>query len=210
MPQLIDRFMASQLRQPHGWFGSLVVARVMNRMNRQIMETTLDLLDLQPEHHVLEIGFGGGFALKQLASRLTQGVVEGVDFSPEIVRRAERNFRQAIARGLVKVQVGDVVCLPFPAAAFDRVFTINTIYFWSDSSKGMAEIYRVLKPGGVAAIGIRSADKMRQHSVTNYNFRLFSGTEVAELMQRGGFHDVRVDHHDQGHWYDQVIVLGSR
>ncbi len=210
MPKFIDRFMASQLRQPHGWFGSLVIARGMNRINRQIMEATLDLLDLQRNHHVLEIGFGGGLAVKELARRLNAGVVEGIDSSPDIVAAAKHRFAREIRECRVKVHLGDVVRLPFAEATFDRVFTINTIYFWSDVPKGISEIYRVLKPGGIAAIGIRSADKMRQHSVTNYNFRLFSGTEVAELMQCGGFHNVRIDHRDQEHWYDQVIVLGSR
>ena len=54
----MQRFIASQLRQPHGWFGSLVASRVMNRVNRQIIHATIAMLEILPEHHVLEIGFG--------------------------------------------------------------------------------------------------------------------------------------------------------
>src|SRR5690349_6982045 len=210
MPEFMNRILASQLRQPHGWFGSLVVSRVMNRVNRKITVSTLDLLDLQAHHHVLEIGFGGGVGLAELLARVTQGTVSGVDISDVALGKAQRRFRRDIAQGRLCLQPGDVCQLPFPDQAFDRVFTINTIYFWAEPAKGMAEIYRVLKPGGRAAVSIRSAEKMRQHAVTKYNFQLFSADDVAALMRQAGFENIRVDHNDQEHWYDQVIVVGTR
>jgi ubiquinone/menaquinone biosynthesis C-methylase UbiE len=206
----VKRFMASQLRMPTGWFGSLVVSRMMNRVNRQIIDATLALLELSPENHVLEIGFGGGSALAGLAKRLPRGLVSGVDPSPDLVRQAERRFRREIAEGRVRVQLGDVSHLPFPDAAFDRVFTINTIFFWPDALQGLGEIRRVLKDGGLAAVSLRSKEKMQKYAVTKYDFQLFSKDEVADLMRQAGFRNVRVDHRDQDKWYDQVIVVGTR
>lgn len=43
----------------------------------------------------------------------------------------------------IQVQLGDVSHLPFPETTFDRVFTINTIYFWPDALQGLTEIHRV-------------------------------------------------------------------
>jgi ubiquinone/menaquinone biosynthesis C-methylase UbiE len=206
----MQRFMASQLRQPSGWFGSYVLSRMMNRINRAIVDRTLDLLDLAPESNVLEIGFGGGIALSLLAKRLSQGMVSGVDFSADMVQRAERRFRREIDQGRVRVQLGNISQLPFPDATFDRVFTINTVYFWPDTLQGLSELRRVLKNGGRAAVSIRSKDKMGKHAVTKYDFRLFSGDELADLMRQAGFRDVRVDHRDQDKWADQVVVLGDR
>jgi ubiquinone/menaquinone biosynthesis C-methylase UbiE len=206
----VKRFMASQLRKPTGWFGSLVVSRMMNRVNRQIIEGTLALLELRPQDHVLEIGFGGGSALLGLSKRFRSGVVSGIDISPDLVRQAESRFRPEIAEGRVRVQIGDISHLPFPAAAFDRVFTINTIYFWPDTLQGLGEIRRVLKDGGLAAVSLRSKEKMQRYAVTNYDFQLFSKDEVADLMRQVGFRNVRVDHRDQNNWYDQVIVVGTR
>ncbi len=206
----MQRFMAAQLRQPSGWFGSHVLSRMMNRINRAIVDRTLDLLELSPESNVLEIGFGGGITLSLLAKRLSRGVVSGVDFSADMVQRAERRFRREIDQGRVRVQLGDISQLPFPDATFDRVFTINTVYFWPDTLQGLGEIRRVLKSGGRAAVSIRSKDKMGKHAVTKYDFRLFSGDELADLMRQAGFLDVRVDHRDQDKWADQVVVLGDR
>jgi ubiquinone/menaquinone biosynthesis C-methylase UbiE len=158
----------------------------------------------------LEIGFGGGSALSRLVKCASSGIIAGVDISPEMVRRAERKFGSEILVGRLQVQVGDVSKLPFGAGAFDRVFTINTIYFWPSALEGLSEIYRVLRHDGRAAISIRSKDKMEKQSVTKYGFRLFSADEVAGLMRQAGFRDIRVDHRDQDKWYDQVVVVGSR
>jgi ubiquinone/menaquinone biosynthesis C-methylase UbiE len=206
----MQRFIAAQFRKPNGWFGSLLFGRFMNRVNRKVIDATLALLELRPDHHVLEIGFGGGSALAQVTEGVSTGVVAGVDFSPDMVRQAERRFRRPIAEGRMRVQLGDVSRLPFPEASFDRVFTINTIYFWPDALQGMSEIRRVLKNGGRAAVALRSKEKMEKYAVTKYDFRLFSPEEVADLMRQAGFRDVQIDHRDRDHWYDQAIVLGTR
>ncbi len=202
--------MAAQLRKPSGWFGSLVLSRIMNRVNRGVIDSTIDLLRVSPDHQVLEIGFGGGSALVQLAKRLTSGSVTGVDSSADMVLQAERKFRRDIAAGRVQVQAGDVSQLPFADSSFDRVFTINTIYFWPDALQGLSEIRRVLKPGGIAAVSLRSKQKMKKHRVTQYGFRLFSPEDVTALIRQAGFHDVMLEHRNQDHWYDDVIVLGTK
>ena len=206
----LQRFMAAQLRRPKGWFGEFVMSRFLNRVNGQIIDRTLTLLDARAEHSVLEIGFGGGSALCRLAKEAGSGVVTGVDISPEMIRQAERRFRHQIETGRLRVQLGDVTHLPFGDGVFDRVFTINTIYFWPDALQGLGEIYRVLKQDGLAAISIRSKEKMKEHAVTKYDFCLFSADDVARLMGQAGFREIRVDHRDKDKWYDQVIVVGSR
>jgi arsenite methyltransferase len=206
----MQRFMAAQFRKPNGWFGSLIFGRFMNRVNAKIIDATIALLEIAPEHQVLEIGFGGGSALARVAKAVSAGVVSGVDFAPEMVRGAEGRFRRLIAQGRMGVQLGSVSKLPFPEEAFDRVFTINTIYFWPDAVEGLGEIHRVLKRGGRAAISIRSKEKMEKYAVTRYDFCLFSPDGLVGLMRQAGFRDVRVDHRDRDHWYDQVIVLGTR
>ncbi len=204
------QFLASQLRQPRGWFGSLVMSRLLNRGNAKLVDTTLALLEIRPEHHVLEIGFGGGYALSRLTRSAGSRLIVGVELSPEMLRGAERRFRRAIAAGRLHVQLADVAGLPFPPASFDRVFTINTIYFWPDPLRGLGEMYRVLQQDGLAAVSIRSKEKMERHAVSKYGFRLFSADDVADLMRQAGFQNVRVDHRDRDKWTDQVVTLGSR
>lgn len=196
------------MRKPSGWFGSVVLSRLLNRMNKAVVEATLSRLAFEPDDDILEIGFGGGAALEIVSKRLTAGVVTGLDFSPEMVREAERRFRQEIASGRLRVQLGDIAALPFASANFDRVFTINTIYFWPDTVQGLREIRRVLKPGGLAVIALRSRENMERVSFTQHGFRLFAPSEVPPLMQQAGFTDVKVTHERQGTRIDEVLASG--
>jgi len=200
--------MAAQMRKPSGWFGSVLLRRLLNRMNMAIVESTLSRIELESHHHVLEIGFGGGAALALVSKHLTTGVVTGVDFSPEMVREAERRFRHEIANGRLRVQLADIAALPFASATFDRVFTINTIYFWPNTLQGLGEIRRVLKPGGLAVIALRSRENMERVSFTQHGFRLFSPPEVLPIMQQAGFTSVKLTHERQGTRFDEVLVSG--
>jgi ubiquinone/menaquinone biosynthesis C-methylase UbiE len=200
--------MAAQMRKPSGWFGSVFLPRLLNRMNMALVESTLSRIELEPHHHVLEIGFGGGAALALVSKHLTTGVVTGVDFSSEMVREAERHFRLEIANGRLRVQLGDIAALPFASATFDRVFTINTIYFWPNTLEGLEEIRRVLKPGGLAVIALRSRENMERVSFTQHGFRLFSPPEVPPIMQQAGFTRVKLTHERQGTRFDEVLVSG--
>lgn len=200
--------MAAQMRKPSGWFGSVILRRLLNRMNMAIVESTISRLALEPLHHILEIGFGGGAALELVANRLTTGVVTGVDFSPEMVQATERRLRHQIASGRLRVQLGDIAALPFPSATFDRAFTINTIYFWADTVQGFREIRRVLKPGGLAVIALRSRENMERVSFTQHGFRLFSPPEVPPFMQQAGFTNVKLTHERQGTRIDELLVSG--
>src|ERR1700757_5215180 len=137
--------MASQLRRPSGWFGSQVLTRVLDLANARITDTAIELLQIQPEHHVLEIGFGGGHGLAKLAQLAHNGKIWGVDFSEDVIRQARRRFRRQIAKGRLIVERGDVPRLSYDGESFDRVLTVNTIYFWPDTLQGLREIRRVLK-----------------------------------------------------------------
>ncbi len=205
----LRRFMANQLRKPSGWFGSLVISRGMNRGNRRITERALELLEIRPGDQVLEIGFGGGFGLRAVLQRLATGAITGIDLSPDMVRSAERRFRREICNGRMGVQIGDIARLPYPDAAFDRVFSINTIYFWPDTTEGFRQIQRVLKKGGRAAIGLRSREKMQWSGFDREGYRLFAPQEVLEFMQTTGFCGLRLDHRYQDRAYDDVVVVGT-
>ena len=66
--------------------------------------------------------------------------------------RARRHFgdRHLSLNGLVS----DVRALPFPAASFDVVYSMGTIEHFAESDTALQEIFRVLRPGGVAIIGV--------------------------------------------------------
>ena len=133
-----------------------IVGRVLGeKMVRQhVPETdwTIALLDLKPEDQILELGFGAGRAIELVAAQANNGHVSGIDISQAMVRAASRRNARAIKAGHVALQQGDVITLPFADNQFDKVFSIQTFYFWSDISCVLNETFRVLKPGAMLVV----------------------------------------------------------
>jgi SAM-dependent methyltransferase len=147
------RSIREQFGNPTGWLGDLV-GRVMATSNASRSGWVLSLLGLEPEHHVLEVGFGPGVDIERTAAIVTDGMVAGVDHSPTMLRMASERNAPAVAEGRVHLEIASAARLPFDAGSFDRVFSINCVQFWPDLASGIGEARRVLRPGGRLAIAI--------------------------------------------------------
>jgi SAM-dependent methyltransferase len=183
-------FIARQSSCPSGWLGR-VIARIMARETTVENTRALKLLDPRPEDVVLEIGFGHGRVIAELASRCPQGRVWGLDSSPTMVQMATRLNQAAVDRGLVQLDVGDSRALPYASATFDCVLTVHTIYFWSQPLDHLRQILRVLKPGGKLVVGFKpDSERFRSaFPVSIYTFR--SQKQIRELLFAAGFEHIQ-------------------
>ncbi|MDQ3030900.1 MAG: class I SAM-dependent methyltransferase [Myxococcota bacterium] len=189
----LSRFIAAQLGRPSGLFGRVVMTRVLDYGNAEMIDACIAALELRRDDTYLDVGFGGGGALERAARRVDDGHVYGVDFSPDVVVAGQRRFRREIAAGRMTLLTADIGELPLRDALVSAVSTINTIYFWPDPATAARSIRRVLSPGGRLAIGFTGADKMRQWSeISQHGFRLWTGEQVRELLEGAGFDAVEV------------------
>ena len=109
----------------------------------------------------------------------------------------------------IRVRWGNVVKLPFAARTFDKVFTINTIYYWPDLPAGLREITRVLKPGGRLMVGFRSPASLRLVTLAWDNFKRYEPQEVAAAMRNVGFRLLRVEHPTLSQTPDDLVLMGE-
>ena len=202
---MLSRWLGRQLRQPSG-LGGWLIARIMNRSNAAMNQRAIELLDVQPTHAVLEVGFGGGLALAPLLARAQSGRVTGVDPSDDMLAAAAAHHRAAIASGRLRLERAGVEALPHGNGEFDRVLSVNTLYFWPDPARGFAEIRRVLRPGGKLVLGYRPAARMRTLGFTRHGFRLYEDDEVLRLLGGAGFEMLATETGRQGLGHVNVVA----
>ena len=104
-------------------------------------------LGLPVHGRVLEIGCGRGVALPVLARLLRPARLVGLD--PEVAFLEEARLRLTEAAIAAELVPGDVRRMPFPDAAFDLVVDFGTCYHIARPKTALAEIARVLAPGGL-------------------------------------------------------------
>jgi MPBQ/MSBQ methyltransferase len=97
---------------------------------------------------VLDAGAGTGFTTEGIVEAVDPDCVTMLDQSPHQLERAGRKAGLAGVRKLL----GDAETLPFETDRFDRYVSAGSIEYWPAPERGIAEAYRVLKPGGVAVV----------------------------------------------------------
>ena len=148
---LFGRLLASQIRQPRGFLGGLV-GRGMARQNKESNDWTISLLNVQPDDHVLEVGFGPGLAIKSVSQMAAKGFVAGIDFSRAMVQQASKLNASEIKGGRVELRNADVSSIPYDDDSFDKVFAVNVIYLWPYLPSVVNELKRVMKSGSILAL----------------------------------------------------------
>jgi ubiquinone/menaquinone biosynthesis C-methylase UbiE len=136
---------------------------------------------------VLEIGPADGGYVPYLLSRAPHLKYYGIDISETMLAQARQQHAALITHGMASFTLGNGRELPYDDDFFDKVYTVNTLYFWEEPLALLAEIKRVLKPGGRLAIGIRSKSLMEKMPFTQYGFELYDAAKANTLLQKAGF-----------------------
>jgi SAM-dependent methyltransferase len=137
---------------------------------------------------VLELGCGSGRALLQVASRVSRGVVVGVEPSELLLRHAGRRTRQLVERGRVRLHRGTSSDLGgFADGAFDKAFGVHVVPLWCDPRADLREIRRVLRPGGRLVLAFRPPDDAGASARRGASF---APARLDTMLRDAGFADV--------------------
>jgi ubiquinone/menaquinone biosynthesis C-methylase UbiE len=208
---MIARFFAGQFRKPGRLFGRLI-GTFMAQGNEYEAGWTVSLLNIQPDEHILEIGFGPGVAIQYASHKAVNGLVAGIDFSATMVQVASKRNAAALKAGRVDLRHSEVSSLPFLDEMFDKTYTIHCIYFWTKPLDDLREVRRVLKAGGWLAVTILPTDQWAntRRVPPPDIFTLYTGDEVAQLLLKAGFRDVRVEMCPHPDKFPGACVLGVK
>ena len=185
----ISRLLRSQFGRPTGLWGNLA-GKIMacSASNHDRSRWTISLLDIQPSDRLLEIGFGPGIAIELASRKAPEGFVAGIDHSEVMLRQAEKRNASAIRDGKVSLSLGSISQLPSFDQPFDKIFTINSIHFWTDATASLKQLRTLLRSGGMIAVAVQP----RSRNATEATAKLI-GEELVESLRRAGFSHCRLE-----------------
>lgn len=123
-------------------------SRFMGRYSRPLAQSFVATLPLQQENRVLDVGCGPGALTEELVAAVGAGHVAAVDPSPPFVSAVAERFPQ------VRVEQAKAENLPFRDGEFDVTLAQLVVHFMTDPVRGLNEMVRVTRPGGVVAANV--------------------------------------------------------
>lgn len=186
----LSEYIGSQFGNPRGIVGT-ICCKIMNMINRAMYKRTIALINISDEANALDIGYGNGYLLK-LIDKNYKAELYGIDISEDMKSLALKRNKLAVKEGRVHLSVGDCCHLPYEEDFFDVVTSINTVYFWEDTLKGLKEIRRCLRQGMCFYNVVYTKEWLDALSYTENGFKKFASEQLKELGYKAGFADVIV------------------
>ncbi len=195
-PADVDQLMKSQMEKIVPTYDAYMRNMTLGR-ERALREMTVNLAQVKPGDSILEVGCGTGtltLAAKRQAG--PSGQAFGIDIIPAMVELSRRKAEQAGES--VAFQLGSMDNIPFPANSFDVVLCSFMIFHMSEATrrKGIAEVYRVLKPQGRwLIVDLALPPQPLQRAIAQ---RLLGGMlehdlhELLPLMEAAGFSGLEI------------------
>ncbi|MDR7369353.1 class I SAM-dependent methyltransferase [Flavobacterium aquidurense] len=177
---------AAQLKHPTGEKG-IEMANMMNETNINMTRHSVQNLNIKAGNSILEIGHGNAGHVAFIFEQAENLKYYGLEMSELMFQEARQINRNFVSQKQAFFSPYDGNVIPFQDTFFDKIFTVNTIYFWQEPEKLLLEIYRVLKPNGLFCITFAQEGFMKQLPFTKFEFELYSTEKVEQLVQKTAF-----------------------
>jgi ubiquinone/menaquinone biosynthesis C-methylase UbiE len=177
---------ASQLKHPTGEKG-IEMANMMHETNINMTRHSIQNLNISKENKILELGHGNAGHVEFLFEQAENLKYYGLEMSELMFQEARQINRNFVSQKQAFFSLYDGNAIPFEDELFDKIFTVNTIYFWQEPEKLLSEIYRVLKPNGNFCLTFAEESFMKQLPFTQFEFELYSTEKVQQLIEKTAF-----------------------
>lgn len=190
---LLRRFWTPFFGVPQGPLGRLG-AWLMTKKGRYFRAMAAEL-DLRADDELLDVGCGSARFFDEHTGHVRY--VAGLDASEIQVGMARKRLSERIAAGTAEIVLGDVADLPWEDGRFSVVTSLDALKFVPDPAAALAEMSRVLRPGGRAVITMGDDSQARFGSAPSgtqsaWGIWCWSDADAQRLVEEAGFTDVTV------------------
>ncbi len=184
------QYIGRQFGNPHGLMGK-VVCVIMNVINKKMYINTISSLDLQKNDNLLDIDYGNGYLLRLAYRKQPVHFLRNRYFGRYASFGSQKNKKAHQAHQL-HLSVGDCCHLHYADDFFDAVTSVNTVYFWEDTVKGLREIHRCLKKGACFYNVVYTQEWLDSLEYTKEGFKKFSPNELKAQGYQAGYTEITV------------------
>jgi ubiquinone/menaquinone biosynthesis C-methylase UbiE len=177
---------AAQLKHPTGEKG-IEMANMMHETNINMTRHSIQNLHIESGNTILELGHGNAGHVEFIFEQAENLKYYGLEMSELMYQEARRINRNYVSQKQAFFSLYDGNVIPFQDNFFDKIFTVNTIYFWQDPEKLLSEIYRILQPKGVFCLTFAEESFMKQLPFTQFEFELYSTEKAEKLIEKTAF-----------------------
>ncbi|HCN47582.1 MAG TPA: class I SAM-dependent methyltransferase [Chryseobacterium sp.] len=188
------KILAQNLANPQGEKG-IEIGEMMNATNISMTLESIRTLLIDDDEHILEIGHGNAGHLKNILSLAQNLHYTGIDISETMHQEAKRLNKEFDSQAEFILYEGKK--LPFQDGTFDKIFTVNTVYFWENPVEFLNEIYRVLKDDGTFVLTFGQRDFMEKLPFTAYDFTLYNNNEMEQLVSESHFKRMKISEKEE-------------
>ncbi|WP_294278065.1 class I SAM-dependent methyltransferase [uncultured Chryseobacterium sp.] len=194
MEQVELKKLAQNLARPEGETG-IEIGEMMHRTNIGMTMESICALLIEDHEHILEIGHGNAAHVEHILDKAQDVRYTGIDISATM--HDEAKSKNAKFGDQAQFILYDGNRLPFEDKTFDKICTVNTVYFWKQPATFLKEIYRVLKKHGTFVLTYGQRHSMEQLPFTEYGFTLYSNDEMEELISGSPFKRMKISEKEE-------------
>lgn len=149
--------LARQFKKPKGILGK-ITGLIMFLENQKINRWSIKLLKIKKGNRILEIGYGPGYAVKEIMENTRKVTLDGIDLSESMQRTAEKRNRNFIQQGKVNLYSGDIFAFQ-PKREYDKVFSVNNYPLWEKPLHSLKRINGMMASGGQITLTVQPREK---------------------------------------------------
>jgi len=179
------KYVGGNFGNPNGIAGK-ISTKLMNIMNQRQYKAILDNINLEHNDILLDIGFGNGYLINKLFKENIPIKIYGIEISNDMINNASKKYKKIIGNGYLKLYSENIVNTSFENEQFNKLYTVNTIYFWNDLEKCFSEIKRILKPNGIFLNAIYTKEYLDKIIYTKYGFNKYYLADIIKITEENG------------------------